>query len=90
MALCIALNKAVKRELIGKTLFYYIPLEEKPKKGERKREYLTLGKVLILTDTECKDVRVKQFFLYSCFKGLRYKDIYYLRWRTLRNWKGGL
>lgn len=83
MTLCIALNKAVKRDLIDKNPCDSIPSEDKPKRGESNREYLTLEEVKILIDTECKDVRVKRLFLFSCFTGLRYKDIFHLRWKNL-------
>ena len=83
MALCIALNKAVKCELIDKNPCDSIPSEDKPKRGESNREYLTLEEVKILIDTECKDIRVKRLFLFSCFTGLRYKDIFHLRWKNL-------
>jgi integrase len=36
-----------------------------------------------MIDTECKDVRVKRLFLFSCFTGLRFKDIFNLRWKNL-------
>ncbi len=83
MALCIALNKAVKRELIDKNPCDLIPSEEKPKRGESNREYLTLEEVRTLMDVECKDVRVKRLFLFSCFTGLRYKDVHGLKWKNL-------
>ena len=37
-----------------------------------------------MIDTECCDVRVKRLFLFSCFTGLRYKDIFNLRWKNLK------
>lgn len=83
MTLCIALNKAVKRELIDKNPCDRIPSEDKPRRGESNREYLTLEEVKKMIDTECKDARVKRLFLFSCFTGLRYKDIFLLRWKNI-------
>lgn len=83
MCLCIALNKAVKRGLIDKNPCDRIPSEDKPKRGESNREYLTLDEVKKMIDTECKDIRVKRLFLFSCFTGLRYKDIFLLRWKNI-------
>lgn len=83
MAFCIALNKAVKNELIDKNPCEAIPSEDKPQRSESNREYLTLEEVKKLIDTECKDVRVKRLFLFSCFTGLRYKDIFNLRWKNI-------
>lgn len=81
--LCIALNKAVKAGLINKNPCDLVPFEEKPKRPETYREYLTLEEVKKMIDTECKDVRVKRLFLFSCFTGLRYKDIFLLRWKNI-------
>lgn len=83
MHLCIGLNKAVKRELIGKNPCDTIPSEDKPRRGESHREYLTLEELKKMIDTECKDVRVKRLFLFACFTGLRYKDIWHLRWKNI-------
>lgn len=82
VTLCIVLNKAVKRELIEKNPCDSIPHEEKPKRPETHREYLTIDEIKRLIETECKDVRVKRLFLFSCFTGLRYKDIFNLRWKN--------
>lgn len=83
MCLCISLNKAVKRELIERNPCDFIPSEDKPKRSESHREYLTLEEVKKMMDTECKDIRVKRLFLFSCFTGLRYKDIFYLKWKNI-------
>ena len=83
MMLCISLNKAVKRDLIDKNPCDSIPSEDKPKRGESKREYLTLDEIRMLTETECRDIRVKRLFLFACFTGLRYSDINNLRWKNL-------
>lgn len=80
---CIALNKAVNRELIEKNPCDYIPIEDKPRRGETNREYLTLDEVKTLIGVECKDARVKRLFLFSCFTGLRFKDIHGLKWKNL-------
>lgn len=82
MCLCISLNKAVKAELIDQNPCDKIPNEDKPKRGESNREYLTLEEVKKLIDTPCRDVRVKRMFLFSCFTGLRYKDIFHLKWKN--------
>lgn len=81
--LCIALNKAVKSGLIDKNPCDAVPYEDKPKRPETYREYLSLEEVKKMIDTECKDVRVKRLFLFSCFTGLRYKDIFHLRWKNI-------
>ena len=90
ITLCIALNKAVKRELIEKNPCDSIPAEDKPQRMDTQREYLTLEELKTLIVTDCKDVRVKRFFLFSCFTGLRYKDIFNLRWKNLKQIEEGV
>ncbi len=83
MTFSISLNKAVKRELIDKNPCSLISNEDKPMRMETHREYLTLEEVKLLINTECCDARVKRLFLFSCFTGLRYKDIFNLKWKNL-------
>lgn len=84
MHFCIGLNKAVKRELIDKNPCDSVPTEDKPKRAPSNRCFLTLEEVKLLIDTECKDIRVKRMFLFSCFTGLRYKDVSLLKWKNLK------
>ena len=84
MHLCMALNKAVKRGLIEKNPCDMIPTEDKPKRAETTREYLTLEEIKMLIEAECKDIRVKRLFLFACFTGLRYSDICSLKWKNLK------
>lgn len=88
--LCMALNKAVKRGLIEKNPCDLIDSDDKPKRTESTREYLTLDEIKKLIDTDCKDIRVKRLFLFSCFTGLRYSDIYGLRWKNLKRIEDGV
>lgn len=82
MCLCITLNKAVKRGIIERNPCDLIPPEDKPRRGESNREYLTLDEVKRMIDAPCRDARVKRMFLFACFTGLRYKDIYLLKWKN--------
>ena len=90
ITLCIALNKAVQREIIDKNPCDTIPPADKPQRSDTQREYLTLDEIRLLIDTECKDVRVKRLFLFSCFTGLRYKDIFNLKWKNLKQIEEGV
>lgn len=90
ITLCIALNKAVQRELIDKNPCDTIPPEDKPKRNESQREYLTMDEIKLLIATECKDIRVKRLFLFSCFTGLRYKDIFNMKWKDLKEIEEGV
>lgn len=84
MRFSIGMNKAVKEELIQSNPCDLIPTDEKPKKGESTREYLTLDEVKAMIGTECKYPMVKKCFLLSCFTGLRYIDVVNLRWKDIR------
>ena len=83
VAFIIAINKAVKDDLIPFNPADKIPAEEKPRRTPTRREYLTLDEVQLMIDTECKDVRVKRLFLFCCFTGLRYSDAFLLKWKNL-------
>lgn len=84
MRFCIGLNKAVKEELITINPCDLVPSDEKPKKGESTREYLTLDELKFMVETECKYPMVKKCFMLSCFTGLRYIDIVSLRWKDIK------
>ena len=81
--LLIALNVAVKMELIDKNPCLDIFPEDRPKQKSAVREYLTLDEVKTLIDTPCDDMRVKRMFLFSCFTGLRFVDIKNLKWKDI-------
>lgn len=50
-----------------------------------KREYLTLDELQALSIAECKYEVVKRAFLFSCLTGLRWSDIYKLKWSEVRD-----
>ena len=81
--LLIALNVAVKMELIDKNPCLDIFPEDRPKQKSAVREYLTIDEVKTLIDTPCDDMRVKRIFLFSCFTGLRFVDIKNLKWKDI-------
>lgn len=90
MHFCIGLNKAVKRELIDKNPCYLVSNDDKPKRGESKRQYLTLDEVKKMAETECKYPLVKKLFMLSCFTGLRYSDIISLCWKNIKVIENGV
>jgi len=55
---------------------------------EAKREYLTLPEVQLLAATECKYPVLKRAFLFSCMTGLRWSDVYKLKWQEVRDENG--
>ena len=89
MFFSVGLNKAVRGGYLTVNPCNLIPVEDKPKKGEHRREFLTLEEVKILANTECNAPMVKLCFLFSCFTGLRYVDIVALKWKDLNKVEEG-
>lgn len=85
----IALNKAVKDEIIQVNPAHKIPFENRPKQGEATKQYLTFDEVKALIVTPCKYEVLKQAFLFACFCGLRYSDIKALKWGMVHEVKDG-
>ena len=77
----IALNKAVKDELLPANPAHKISYKDRPQAGESTKVYLTLDEVKALATTECKYPQLKKAFLFACFCGLRYSDIKNLMWK---------
>lgn len=73
-------NNAYKLGLIADNPFNKMEANQKPKKPENHREYLTLEELRKLMATPCKDPLVAKAFLFSCFTGLRISDIEALTW----------
>lgn len=79
----IALNKAVKDEIIPFNPATKIPYTDRPQQGEATKQYLTFEEVKALINTPCKCEMLKQAFLFSCFCGLRYSDVKGLTWSKI-------
>lgn len=80
----IALNKAVKDELLPMNPAHKIAYKDRPQQGEATKQYLTFDEVKALIATPCKYDVVKQAFLFACFCGLRYSDIKGLEWGKIQ------
>ena len=50
---------------------------------ESNRVFLTIEEIRILSNSECKDYRLKKAFLFSCLTGLRISDIQRVQWENL-------
>lgn len=83
-----AINKAVKDDVIQSNPFTKIPSEEKISMPDSNREYLTIDEVKALMNTPCKNDKVKNAFLFSCFTGLRCSDVEALRWQDIHQENG--
>jgi len=79
------LNSAISDEIIAVNPFKYIKPENKPKKQEPDIEFLTIEEVKKLENTDFAMSRnVRNAFLFSCYTGLRFSDIYNLTWDKLQ------
>ena len=77
----VALNKAEREGIILKNPGKSIDASLKPRAEEKSRAYLTLEEVKKISETEYRPKNdVKPAFLFACFTGLRYSDIYKLTW----------
>lgn len=77
----VALNKAEREGIILKNPGKSIDANLKPRAEEKSRAYLTLEEVKKISETEYRPKNdVKPAFMFACFTGLRYSDIYKLTW----------
>jgi integrase len=82
--LSIALNAAVRAEVLGENPFMLLSAAERVKKPESQRQFLTIEELKKMTATECSNPLVKQAYLFSCYCGLRMSDIYSLKWKDVQ------
>lgn len=82
--LVIALNRAVKDDVLDTNPAHGIASEDTPKQPESTRAYLTLDEVSCLSKTVCGIDVVGRAFLFSCFTGLRLSDIRALSWGQIK------
>lgn len=58
------------------------------KKTEVKREYLTIDEVKKLALTKCENDKLKRAFIFACLTGLRWSDVYALKWKDIEDFNG--
>ncbi len=87
--LSIALNAAVRAEVLGENPFMLLSAAERVKKPESQRQFLTIEELKKITATDCYNPVVKQAYLFSCYCGLRMSDIYALKWKDVQMNDGG-
>lgn len=81
----VALNKAEREGIILRNPGKNVDSSLRPRAEESKREYLTLEEVkAIINTTYTPKNHIKQAFLFCCFSGLRYSDIYKLTWGEIK------
>lgn len=80
----VALNKAEREGIILKNPGKSIDASIKPRAEEKSRTFLTLDEVKKISETEYRPQNdIKPAFMFACFTGLRYSDIYKLTWGEL-------
>ncbi len=78
-----ALNKAVSEDLIPLNPIGRLTINEKFKKPESKREYLTIEELRRMIATPCPNETIKRAYMFSCYSGLRISDVSKLQWRDI-------
>jgi integrase len=78
-----ALNMAVREGVLAVNPLNQLSAQDKIKKPESKREFLTIEEVQQLEETPCKFDFAKRAFLFGCYCGLRISDIRRLKWSDL-------
>ena len=79
------LNYAVQNEIITSNPIKLINSREKIKVEENTRCYLTKEEVEKIINLKCRNKRLKNAFLFSCFSGLRISDIRAITWGQITN-----
>ena len=74
------IRKAIQADIIAVNPLDKIDNADKPKPEDGQREFLTIEEIKKLMETPCKDLMVKQSFIFCCLVGLRYSDVKKIRW----------
>lgn len=88
-AVVIALNRAVKEDIITANPAHKIAAQDKPKEGKSTKVYLTLDEIKALANTPCKYPDLKNAFLFCCFCALRMCDARRLKWGHIKSTSDG-
>jgi integrase len=79
------INKAIKKGVLNDNPFKQIPMEriEGNKEHLTKSEFDILENLLARNELNTNQTKVLSYFLFACYKGLRYSDIYNLRFKDI-------
>ena len=80
------IKKAIKDKIITENPLLFIQL---PKMNKPKIVYLTFEELKLLVQTDCKIPELKRAFLFSCLTGLRWSDVYKLKWEEIEQESDG-
>jgi integrase len=86
---CYILSAAEREEIIANNPANKIPIDDKPKAREGKREYLTVSELKQLINTDSKHPQLKAAYLFCSLTGLRYGDAKKIKWGDIRNDNNG-
>ena len=78
-------NEAIRDKIITQNPCKLIPRQDRPKKEESKRTFLTLEELTLLAATPmpCRNHQVKEAFLFCCLTGLRISDVLSIRYADI-------
>ena len=79
----VVLNQAVKDGFLDRNPYTMIDDDDKPKPVRSNRVFLTIEEIKKLINADCSNENVKNFFLFSCFTGLRHCDVLKLTWSDI-------
>lgn len=86
---CYILSIAEREGVIANNPANKIPVADKPKTKEGKREYLTVTELKQLISTDCKHPQLKAAYLFCSLTGLRYSDANKIKWADIRTDNSG-
>ena len=77
---------SVVRQAIKEKIITTNPLINTPLLKQKKVEkiYLTLDELKALVKTECNHKEIKRAFIFSCLTGLRWSDVFKLKWSEIQ------
>ena len=82
------IHRAINKEIIRKNPF----ADYRCKQGESNRKWLSKAELDVLMQTPMEDKKVelvRVLFLFSCFCGLSFADLYHLKWENISTDKHG-
>lgn len=86
---CYVLSIAEREGIISNNPANKIPVADKPKVKEGKREYLTVTELKQLINTDCKHPQLKAAYLFCSLTGLRFSDAKKIKWQNFRKDNNG-
>ena len=80
--LIFVIRKAIKDKILTENPVASVSL---PKLKKNRIIYLEVDELKLLVKTDCKDAELKRAFIFSCLTGLRWSDVYKLKWSEIEH-----